>query len=168
MNQNIPKDQSDKNKLAAFILKKNNKNNKSNSSHKYFKFKANVYSIAERISYLDVTNTHKLTLLNYLEKTLKRFGNLPGSQIKKSFIRKFKNNSNLAESFKNEYIKFKAKMNAFRDVNSRLISSNQFTTRPVERGFESVNWDKSKEVNNLMKSAQIEADFSGSDKFKKL
>ena len=171
MNENIPKKPTDKNNLAAFILKKNNK---SNSSHKYFKFKANVYSIAERISYLDVTNTHKLTLLKYLEKTLKRFvgnDNLPRviEKLRNPSLVSSRNNLDLAEEFaRMNIVNSKAKMNAtFRDVNSRLNSTNQFKTRPVDNGWESVNRINPTEVNNLMESAQIEADFSELDKIQK-
>ena len=162
-NPNPPKKLIEKKNLADFILKKPQK---SNAINKYFKLKSEVYSIAQRISYLDVTNIHKSSLIKYLEVTLKRYvgsDNLPRVMEKLSipFFTSSENNIKLAvELQKMNFANTKATMNStLEKVNSRLDKIPQFTTTPVENGFVSVNRINSKEVKSILENAEAEVAF---------
>ena len=64
LNYAKPKGNSQKESLANFILKKNEKKNSKNPN---YKFKSELYKISNKISMLEVTNPNKLPLLSTLE-----------------------------------------------------------------------------------------------------
>ena len=66
-----PKKQVEKDALSTFILKKTNQQNVSFKNLNNIKIKKELFEIAEKISYLDVTNPDKENLLNYLRIVLK-------------------------------------------------------------------------------------------------
>ena len=78
LNYAKPKGNSQKESLANFILKKNEKKNSKNPN---YKFKSELYKISNKISMLEVTNPNKLPLLSTLEKTLNKFLGLYTSRV---------------------------------------------------------------------------------------
>lgn len=182
LNHAKPKGNSQKESLANFILKKNEKKNSKNPN---YKFKSELYKISNKISMLEVTNPNKLPLLSTLKNTLKNFlGETYTIKVMAKLsapaLQSSRNNVELADAFAD--LDFsnatEAQNRALRNVNSRLNNTNRaaaafldpsrLTTRTTNNDFEEViyseeptvsratNVNQSK-VSNLLKQAQNEA-----------
>ena len=175
LNYAKPKGNSQKESLANFILKKNEKKNSKNPN---FKFKSELYKISNKISMLEVTNPNKLPLLSTLKKTLNNFLGMYTSRVmaklSASALHSSRNNVELEDAFAGLYLSNarKAQKRALINVNSRLNNTNRataafldprsLTTRTINNDFEEVIYPGAtnvnpSEVNAVMEEARTQA-----------